>query len=932
MNVIKVVLAVYHILACPILGALALAATLHFSGIADRLTAAGWIIGVPVLYFCWLLLTLSFCALDVQLWCRTVYRKPQRAATAEGLREFLSATLSLTLVLRCFLVRSLPMTTYLQLIPGLRQLVFLSYSPRTMLGQDSLVFGMVYDPDLLEIGDSAVIGAGVSISSHSLVTDSCGKPVYTTASVRVGPRAVVGGESRVALGVHIGSDAVVEPFSNVLPYTRIPSGEVWGGNPAVFQRKRSEVSMRNEEDGAAELPKRSSPPACDELERIVRGVVADTLNINIESVSASFSTHDCAAWDSLGQMAISAALHDRFGIDVPSDRCFQMRSISDITAYVSAHKPTGPEPTVEQDLSNPEILPLLDHELATRQLASSTSEATGAALPKDMRVVVAATFTSEPLASSLTLWSRAFGIDVRVDFAGYDQVQQTLLAPDSIFRGNSNGLNVVLARPEDLLTSSGDIKEQLVASMLSSIEQFARQNPDNLAVATLPPVVSPLWNTDRVTSDKLQTQWNSRLSQIEGIVVVDFAAVIEEIGVATAARTESEVIARAPYSARVYSELGITLARAVRKRCVAPAKVIVLDADGVLWGGVLGEEGLDGIQLGPDHPGRSFQLLQHWARGMKDRGVLLAVASRNELADVQNVFDHHPEMILRRNDISAWRVNWKPKSDNIREMAQELNLGLDSFVFLDDDPANRLEVQAYLPQVTVVPLPNEPTGYRNMLGRLWCFDASATTTEDLQRTRMIQQEQTRQQLREEATDLNSYLQSLDIRVRMRAAWPADLPRVAQLTQKTNQFNLSLKRRNLQDIQRLSAEHTVCIVEVSDHFGDYGLVGVCILMRAETVPTQFEIDTFLLSCRALGRGVEDAMVYGLMELVRAEGGRELRADFVEGPRNQPVRDFFRRIGFSESKTGQFDCATQNALTLPEYISWTGPLDRAVKAVG
>ena len=932
MNVIKAVLAIYHILACPILGALALAAALHFSGIADRLTATGWIVGAPVLYFAWLILTLCFCALDVQVWCRTVYRKPKRAATADGFRECLLSILSFTLILRCFLVRSLPMTTYLQLIPGLRQLVFLSYSPRTTLGRDSLIFGIIYDPDLVEIGDHAVIGGGASVSSHSLLTDPHGMQVYTTASVRIGPRAVVGGESRVALGVDIGADAVVEPFSNVLPYTKIAPGEVWSGSPAVFQRRRSEAAVKNAEDTVAELPKQSSPSVCIDLDRIVRGIVADTLNIDVESVSASFSALDCAAWDSLGQMAIAAALHDRLGIDVPSEQCFRMRSISDITTYLSAHKPARLDAAAEQQPSNPELLPLMDHEQATRLLAASATAATHVALSKDMRVVVAATFTAEPLASSLTLWSRAFGIDVRVDFAGFNQVQQTLLSSNSVFRDNSRGLNVVLTRPEDLISGSGDIKEQLVASLLSAVEQFARQCPDNLAVATLPVVVSPFSNADRATSERLQTRWNLRLSGIEGITIVDFAAVIEEIGVAAAAKADGEVVARAPYSARVYSELGITLARAVRKRCVAPAKVIVLDADGVLWGGVLGEDGRDGIQLGPDHPGRSFQLLQHWVRAMKDRGVLLAVASRNELADVQNVFDHHPEMVLRRNDISAWRVNWKPKSENIRDMARELNLGLDSFVFLDDDPANRLEVQANLPHVTVVPLPKDPMGYCNTLSRLWCFDAPATTAEDLRRTHMMQEEQTRQQLREEATDLTSYLQSLDIRVTMRPAWSADLPRVAQLTQKTNQFNLSLKRRNVSEMHRLSAEHTVCAVEVSDQFGDYGLVGVCILTQVAAVPAQWELDTFLLSCRALGRGVEEAMVFGLMELVRVGGGRRLRANYAEGPRNQPVRDFFRRMGFHESEAGQFDCAAEHALTLPDYISWTGPLDQAVRAVG
>ena len=290
-----------------------------------------------------------------------------------------------------------------------------------------------------------------------------------------------------------------------------------------------------------------------------------------------------------------------------------------------------------------------------------------------------------------------------------------------------------------------------------------------------------------------------------------------------------ELKTRSPYSLALYQELGRETARLIRRRYRPSAKVLALDADNTLWGGIVAEEGAEAVEVGPDGTGRAFQLFQEAALKLRERGVLLVLVSRNEPEDVWAVFDNHPGMRLKRSHITASRINWKSKSQNLKELAAELNLGLDSFVFVDDDPANRQEVAANAPEVTVVPLPADPVEYCQALTQLWVFDsATRLTAEDRERAGMMLQEQERQQVRQAHAHLNDYLHDLKLQVEMREARAFDLSRVAQLEQKTNQFNLTLARRTLDQLKALGRSHSIYVVHAADRFGDYGLIGACIL--------------------------------------------------------------------------------------------------------
>ena len=918
--------AVIYLLTYATLASGSLAGLLYCSGLMHRLPVWGAIVLAPVFYLAWLVLFLGWGYLIGLPFYAWVHRCPSRMSTSDGGNHGARFATQMSLYLKGVMLQTLPMAQSLQMLPYWQQLVFRGYAPKNNISRNAHVWAMLWDPDLTEIGDDTIIGANTHICCHSLTVQPDGSQAYARDPVVIGRRVTVGGNCRINQGATIGDDSILEPCSNLVPYTVIPAGEVWGGNPARFVRRRfADEAASSEVADQSDRQPVPVPVEITDLSRAVVQLVASSLNVSTETISADSSMNDISEWDSLGQMGIAATIHSQFGIVVAASDTFSLRSVADIVQFVEQNcgKLTAKESAAEPLPRDPELLPLWDHDLATRALArcaGSLPAATG----DELRVVIAATFTAEAVASSLKLWARAFELNLKVEFAGYNQIVQELLTPGSLFRANQTGLNIVLTRPEDLLA---DDRASSADALLDAIATFSREANGTLVVATLPPTVSKLVQLDRRQVDELRAKWRQKLSELTGVTQLDFAGVVEEIGVAAAGQTDHEVIARSPYSASVYRELGIQIARMVRQRRVAPAKVVAVDADGVLWGGVIAEDGLQGIQLGTDHPGRSFRLFQQYLKSLKAQGQLLVLVSRNEPEDVWKVLDQHPEMVLRREDFAAARINWLPKSQNVKDLARELNLGLDSFVFIDDDAANRLEMEANALGVTVIPLPVDAAQYVPMISRLWRFDAAQLTAEDQSRTLMMQQEQERKRLHESAGDLHSYLQSLSLRVTMRPASEVDMPRVAQLTQKTNQFNLSLKRRSASELGALGDRFTIQVIEASDRFGDYGLVGVGILERTARASEPFQLDTLLLSCRVLGRGVEEATLHGLVNLVQADGGERLIAPLVVGPRNQPVSTFLTLSGLESEDGACFVLDVASGFPLPSHVEWHGP-SRAV----
>jgi FkbH-like protein len=324
-------------------------------------------------------------------------------------------------------------------------------------------------------------------------------------------------------------------------------------------------------------------------------------------------------------------------------------------------------------------------------------------------------------------------------------------------------------------------------------------------------------------------------------------------------------------------------------------KCVVVDLDGTLWGGVVGEVGPEGIQLGPTAPGIEYVDFQEALLNLTRRGILLAVCSKNNPDDVFPVLREHKHMVLREEHFAAARINWRNKAENLAEIAEELNIGLDSLVFLDDNPVERELIRQMLPQVRTVELPRDASLYRSTLESLTDFELLALTKEDEQRASQYQANRQRQTLERESGSLDAYLHSLEIRAEIARAAAHHVPRVVQMLNKTNQFNTTTRRYQTPEIERLvaSADHRVYVLEVADRFGEHGLVGSAIVCREGDT---WRIDNVLLSCRVMGLSVETVFLKRISEAARLHDVARLVGEFIPSAKNEPTADFYRRHGF------------------------------------
>jgi FkbH-like protein len=328
-------------------------------------------------------------------------------------------------------------------------------------------------------------------------------------------------------------------------------------------------------------------------------------------------------------------------------------------------------------------------------------------------------------------------------------------------------------------------------------------------------------------------------------------------------------------------------------------KCLILDCDNTLWGGVVGEDGMSGIHLDRDvYPGKAFYDFQRTVLHLYERGVLIALCSKNNEDDVWEVFDKHPYSLLKREHISAWCINWGNKADGIRSIAHELNLGMDSLVVVDDSPAEREMIRTMAPDVMVINVPMKLYEYPQILIRSGLFDTLYISGEDKKRTQLYRNEKRRKNELHNFNDIDAYLESLDMVACVKELVPENIGRIAQLTQKTNQFNLTTKRYSELQIKSMLEQPSVSVyaLSVRDKYGDLGLTGVCIVNYADG---QAVVDTFLMSCRILGRKLEYVFVDRCMQLSEQKWHiRRWIASYIPSRKNQQTADFWKSIGFEE----------------------------------
>lgn len=411
-------------------------------------------------------------------------------------------------------------------------------------------------------------------------------------------------------------------------------------------------------------------------------------------------------------------------------------------------------------------------------------------------------------------------------------------------------------------------------------------------------------------------------NKYSGILVLDLDMVASRIGLINFHSNMQWHMSKMPFSNLAMRHISSEAVKYVIASNGGTKKCIILDCDNTLWGGIVGEDGANGIVLDQNHPGSYFIKFQKDLQNLKSQGVLLAICSKNNESDVLSVFRDNENMVLKENDFSCMKINWNLKPDNIKEIAKDLNIGLQHIVFVDDSDFEIEMVTKLLPEVTTVLVPKNLSMLNNIFDGKGYFDKIQDSSVDSNRTEMYLAESKRKKELESKSNLEDYYRSLEIEARVGIMDSTDLPRVAQLTQKTNQFNLTTIRYSEQDIDVLSqAKYSdIITLKAHDKFGEYGLIGVAILRYIEAIS---EIDTFLLSCRAIGRGLEDVMLEKCIEQAKTKEMKLISGSFSKTKKNSQVEYFFETNGFDlkieESSKKEYLCKIDSLnIVSPKHI--------------
>lgn len=509
---------------------------------------------------------------------------------------------------------------------------------------------------------------------------------------------------------------------------------------------------------------------------------------------------------------------------------------------------------------------------------------------KNQKIAIAATFTAEPVEDALKFWLTALDMSGDIEFAPYNQVFQQLIDPSSLLSQNDNGINIILVRFEDWERFNRH-KNNSKSEIERNVQELVNLLQTAVARAAIPYIVcvcpaSPMAGLGETGFAPMLERMRSHLINIPNLYWVssedlDFYPVKEYYD------AQRDVLGHIPFTDKFFTALGTTIARKIYAIKSPPHKVIVLDCDNTLWKGVVGEDGPMGIEIPP-----AWKRLQEFVVAQQKAGMIICLCSKNNESDVLEVFEKRTDMALKLENIVSKRINWLPKSENIKSLAQELNLGLESFIFIDDNPVECAEVEANCPDVLALNLPIEGD-ISQFLHHIWAFDRLKITEEDKQRTNLYKQNVERTRFEQEAPTLEAFLTGLNLKIEIDIPGKSEIARVAQLTQRTNQFNLTTRRRSEAEIEQLASSRKECrTVKVSDRFGDYGLVGVMIF---STGADALNIDTFLLSCRVLGRGVEHRMLNFLGEIAKEYGLNWINADYIQTKKNLPALNFLESVG-------------------------------------
>jgi len=530
--------------------------------------------------------------------------------------------------------------------------------------------------------------------------------------------------------------------------------------------------------------------------------------------------------------------------------------------------------------------------------------------------------------------------DLNVEVADYGQVETEIYSNQNF--SESQDAVLVFERIEDILPSEfkslAFLSETEEKEVLSFVSQRIEGMIEKYKASNAVPFIYTGYFGDSISSmsvsefkhskstnsfiDKINSEIKRVLSIHSGCFYLDIVNSIYSIGHDNFFDSRMNSMYQAPFSTSGFIKISEFIANIAWTLKGRTKKCLVLDCDNTLWGGIIGEDKMEGIKLGPEYPGIGFTKFQRFAKSLTRHGIILALNSKNNEQDALEVFTDHPHSVLKTEDIASHRINWNTKVQNIQEIADELNIGIDSLVFVDDSDFECQMVKQAYPQIAVKQIPKDELSFEDFIRSFYFFESPSFSKEDGERSKMYQAQVKRKKLESSFTNVEDFYKSLEIQVDFYKDYEEHISRISQLSNKTNQFNLTTKRYSEDDIKNFmeSNDSNVFSLSASDKFGNNGITGVCITKNTNGV---IYIDSLFLSCRIIGRGIEKSFLAHVLDTV-ADG--KVESEFIKTAKNQLVENFFDDLNFTvvdsneEHKKYSFD-SISGKLEHPAWISWS-----------
>jgi len=534
---------------------------------------------------------------------------------------------------------------------------------------------------------------------------------------------------------------------------------------------------------------------------------------------------------------------------------------------------------------------------------------------KKIKIAVFSSSTIQGIDKVLFVECYNIGIDLEMFVGGYKQYHQDILNSNSSFYKFQPDLVIISIDVRDILGDNyfnyyqlqDEEKKQLLEDGINEIVSLVDNIKKNLNSKVLihnfeVPFFSPLGIIENKQKfgfiefvKKINFDLENLYKQDSQIFIFDYDAFCSKWGKNDIIDYKMYYLGDIKISSKYLPNLCKEYISYIKPLMSMTKKCLVLDLDNTLWGGVIGEDGFEGIKLGLSPEGRPFVEFQKYILSLFNRGVILAINSKNNLDDALNIIKNHPYMVLKEEYFASIKINWDNKASNLKEIAEDINIGLDSLVFFDDDKLNREIVRTTLPEVAVVDVPEDPSLYLKTIMALDDFNSFYLSEEDKKKGAMYVEQRKRTELSKISVNIDEYLEALNMEVTIEKANSFNIPRISQLTQKTNQFNMTTKRYSEEDIKQFSNSDNFLVfsLKVEDKFGDSGLTGVAII---EKKGKKWVIDSFLLSCRIIGRRVEEVLLAHILKEAKEEDAEILIGEFVLTKKNEPAKNFYEKNGF------------------------------------